>query len=51
MHFLGIVQWNSIRRDHPGTLEGYPGRVLSEMELASCIAYALGHPKTIGVSA
>ena len=23
MHSLGIVQWDSIRRDHPG----YPGRV------------------------
>ena len=23
MHSLGIVQWNSTRRDHPG----YPGRV------------------------
>ena len=29
MHSLGIVQWNSTRRDHRGTLEEYPGRVLS----------------------
>ena len=29
VHSLGIVQWNSTKRDHPGNLEGYPGRVLS----------------------
>ena len=33
MHSLGIVQWDSTRRDHPGYPgrdEGYPGQVLSD---------------------
>ena len=25
MHFLGIVQWNSTRRDHPGNPGGVSG--------------------------
>ena len=25
MHSLGIVQWNSTRRDHPGNLGGVSG--------------------------
>ena len=25
MHSLGIVQWNSTRRDHPGNPEGLSG--------------------------
>ena len=25
VHFLGIVQWNSTRQDHPGSLGGVSG--------------------------
>ena len=31
MHSLGIVQWNSTRRDHPGNLGGVSGSGLVNM--------------------
>ena len=33
MHSLGIVQWNSIRRDHPGNPGGVSGSGLVNMVL------------------
>ena len=42
VHSLEIVQWDSTRRDHPGTLEGYPGRVLSAWYQSSRFLNSLG---------
>ena len=36
MHSLGIVQWDSTRRDHPG----YPGRVSGMGPVNGCCAFA-----------
>ena len=42
VHSLGILQWNSTRRDHHGTREGYPGRVLSSWYQSSRFLNSLG---------
>ena len=42
VHSLEIVQWDSTRRDHPGTLEGYPGRVLSAWYQSTRFLNSLG---------
>ena len=44
MHSLGIVQWNSTRRDHPGNPGGVSGsgRVLSAWYQSSRFLNSLG---------
>ena len=37
MHSIGIVQWDSIRRDHPG----YPGRVSGSGLVTTAVAKLL----------
>ena len=39
---LGIVQWNSTRRDHPGNPGGYPGRVLLAWYQSTRLLNSLG---------
>ena len=43
----GLVLWTKSNGDH-----GLHGVALvKEMEIAHCISHALGHPRTVGVSA
>ena len=42
MHSLGIVQWNSTRRDHPGNPGGVSGSVLSACYRSSRFLNSLG---------
>ena len=42
MHSLGIVQWNSTRRDHPGNPGGVFGSVMSAWYKSSRFLNSLG---------